>query len=277
MKSIIGSVVLILLSSLALAQKESFDVIYFNDGTIIWGEIIEVVPEEKVKVETAGHISTYSMNKVEKIAKDTELKVEEKEKNQKKEEQVATKPPVRDFENYRKGFVGFSFGPSFPTGNFGSDSQSIYPGSTVKKGYARAGLKMNFLNLSYQFYNNIGAAFSWRRTAHERIESGYQKDYWYNSSYLAGPTFTAPLVKSISLVLKPMAGVGITSRKEKDYKESAFAFDLTGELRYDLSDRWRINVGGDYYYSRLQVDNPPEDLDNTVLSINMGFGYRFDL
>lgn len=277
MKSIIASVVLVLLSSLVFAQKENFDVIYFNDGTIIWGEIIEVVPEEKVKVETAGNISTYSMNKVEKIVRDTYLKNEEKEKKQEKEKQIETKPPVRDFENYRKGFVGFSFGPSFPTGNFGNDSQSIHPWSSVEKGYARAGLKMNFLNLSYQFHNNIGAAFSWRKTAHEKIKSGYQKDYWYNSSYLAGPTFTAPLVKSISLVLKPMAGLGITSLKEEDYKESSFAFDLTGALRYDLSDRWRINVGGDYYYSRLQLDNPPEDLDNTVLSINMGFGYRFDL
>ncbi|MCF8231619.1 MAG: porin family protein [Bacteroidales bacterium] len=269
MRTIVISAILILLSSLAFAQKEVYDVVYLKDGSIIRGELIEIIPEEKVKIKSAGNTLSFPMSEVKKVIRDTA--------KEKKDKQVEQKLPSRDFENYRKGFIGLSFGPSFPTGNYGSDSQSVYTGSSVIKGYAREGLKMNFLVLSYQFHKNIGAALFWRKTAHEKIKSGYQKDYWFNSSYLAGPAFIIPLEKTVSLVLKPMAGVGITTLRDEGYKYSAFAFDLTGELRYDLSDRWRINVGGDYYYSRLQMDNPKGELDNTVLSINLGFGYRFDL
>lgn len=57
----------------AQAQKPE-DVIYFKDGSIIRGWVLEVIPDKQLTIKTAdGRIFIYEMSSVEHIAKESEF------------------------------------------------------------------------------------------------------------------------------------------------------------------------------------------------------------
>ncbi|MFC2384200.1 MAG: hypothetical protein D8B52_03795 [Prevotella sp.] len=57
----------------AQAQKPE-DVIYFKDGSIIRGWVLEVIPDKQLTIKTAdGRIFIYEMSSVEHIAKESEI------------------------------------------------------------------------------------------------------------------------------------------------------------------------------------------------------------
>lgn len=71
MKKVLLIATTLLLTTLAFAQKNLRDVLYLKNGSIIRGNVIEIIPNEKVKIETTDKsLFIYNMSEVEKITKE---------------------------------------------------------------------------------------------------------------------------------------------------------------------------------------------------------------
>lgn len=74
MRSFVVSLVivfLLLVLSSGVVFAEMTDVVYLKNGSIIKGMIIETIPNESIKIETAdGSIFVYSMDEVQKMTKE---------------------------------------------------------------------------------------------------------------------------------------------------------------------------------------------------------------
>lgn len=71
MKKFILSFVLVLSSIVMFAQGNMREVVYLKNGSVIKGVILEQIPNESIKIQTAdGSIFVYPMADVEKIAKE---------------------------------------------------------------------------------------------------------------------------------------------------------------------------------------------------------------
>lgn len=79
MKKLLLSLVLALSSLVMFAQNNMHEVVYLKNGSVIKGVILEQVPNESIKVQTAdGSIFVYPMADVEKISKEvTETQVQQ--------------------------------------------------------------------------------------------------------------------------------------------------------------------------------------------------------
>lgn len=61
----------LIMSSIYAQQTETVDVIYLNDGSIIKGRIIEVIPSESIKISTlSGSILIFQANEVKSIKRE---------------------------------------------------------------------------------------------------------------------------------------------------------------------------------------------------------------
>ena len=65
-------VLMLTIFSLGLTAQESYqDVVYLKNGSIIKGTIIEQVPNESIKIQTAdGSIFVYKMSEILKMTKE---------------------------------------------------------------------------------------------------------------------------------------------------------------------------------------------------------------
>lgn len=180
-------------------------------------------------------------------------------------------------KSYQNGYIGISFGPSFPVGNFGSDVKNYDPDDETMNGFAKAGINVSLMDLAYYFYENYGLQVSMKYSAYENREYDYDSDYWYNTAYLAGPVIFIPIEQNLGLELKPKAGFAKTTKKDEAFSESGFAMDIGTFIRYDYSDKWRMYGGANFFYS--EPDTPPESkkLTVTTLTLAIGLGYKFDL
>lgn len=71
MKKLLLSLVLVLTSIVLFAQGTYKEVVYLNNGSIIKGVIIEQVPNESIKIQTAdGSVFVYPMSEIQKITKE---------------------------------------------------------------------------------------------------------------------------------------------------------------------------------------------------------------
>src|SRR5690554_4991522 len=142
MKKIAFLLTALLLSVVIYAQQNNLiDVVYLKNGSILRGIIIEQVPNESIKLQTAdGNIYVYQTNEIEKITKETIVKQSRKQ--------------FVYGDNYiqqRRGYIGLSLGPSFAVGDV-----SDFP----------VGIMLNLVDFGYLFTDNIGIAAKWFGTAH---------------------------------------------------------------------------------------------------------------
>lgn len=71
MKRIFTLLVFVLISSIAIAQSNYQDVVYLKNGSIIRGVIIEQVPNQSLKIQTADrNVFVYKMDEIEKFTKE---------------------------------------------------------------------------------------------------------------------------------------------------------------------------------------------------------------
>ena len=72
MKKLFLSLVLVLSSLVMFAQSNMREVVYLKNGSVIKGAILELVPNENIKIQTAdGSIFVYPMADVERITNET--------------------------------------------------------------------------------------------------------------------------------------------------------------------------------------------------------------
>lgn len=70
------SIVLLVISAASYSQNQMQDVVYLKNGSIIRGMIIEQIPNETIKIETADrNVFVYNFEEIEKITKESQTKV----------------------------------------------------------------------------------------------------------------------------------------------------------------------------------------------------------
>lgn len=108
-------VLMLTIFSLGLTAQESYqDVVYLKNGSIIKGTIIEQVPNESIKIQTAdGSIFVYKMSEILKMTKEM-TNVSRQNSFSFKKKQLSFK----DIAGYR-GFLDFGY--SFGTSDYKSD------------------------------------------------------------------------------------------------------------------------------------------------------------
>jgi len=71
MKKIFTLLVFILISSLAIAQSNYQDVVYLKNGSVIRGIIVEQIPNQSIKIETADRsVFVFKMDEIEKLTRE---------------------------------------------------------------------------------------------------------------------------------------------------------------------------------------------------------------
>lgn len=81
MRKVVLFVSIVFMSFSAFAQEWQ-DVLYLKNGSVIRGVLIEQIPNESVKIQTAdGNVFVYQFGDVEKLAKEQKEKRKQKGKN----------------------------------------------------------------------------------------------------------------------------------------------------------------------------------------------------
>ncbi len=109
----LGFIMLILSSPCYSADSDTQDVVYLKNGSIIRGTIIEQIPMETLKIETAdGSVFVYQMSEIERITK----------------EETAPKPPAVPRKSRKEPAIAFGLAFFIPSAG------QIYNGEYVKCG-----------------------------------------------------------------------------------------------------------------------------------------------
>ena len=70
MKKIVICLFALMISTMAFATMAQ-DVVYLKNGSMIKGSVIEMIPNQSIKVQTAdGSLFVYQMNEVDRIERD---------------------------------------------------------------------------------------------------------------------------------------------------------------------------------------------------------------
>jgi len=160
-------------------------------------------------------------------------------------------------EDFRRGYIGFTFGPAFPTGDIDKDAIS-------------GGAHLNIVNFGYLFSKNVGIAATWFGTSF--ISKDDNKSGIGLGGIMAGPLLsTASQNRKMEYDLKPMIGFanGTVIENNKNSSSSrTIALGIGGALRLNCWKMVSLSVGIDYYNSK------PESIDLSSYALVFGVNYR---
>lgn len=199
-------------------QNNLVDVVYLKNGSILRGVIIEQVPNQMIKLQTAdGNIFVYKTVEIEKIIKETPAK------------QANNKMAFGE----RRGYIGLSVGPSFAVGDL-----SDLP----------VGIALNLVDFGYLFTENIGIAGKWFGT-------GYSEDgvSFGLGGLLGGLLASTPVTSKINLEGKVLMGVAAFTAEyngETETSDLYFGYDVGVGLRFNTSDKVSLLLNADYLGSK---------------------------
>ncbi|MEA4980310.1 MAG: hypothetical protein VB098_10525 [Petrimonas sp.] len=200
----------LLVSAVIFAQQSNLtDVVYLKNGSILRGIIIEQIPNESIKLQTAdNNILVYKTDEIERI----------------------TKEPVSNRNNFRnndkrKGFIGPSLGVAFPVG----DVSGMPIGATL-----------SLIDFGYLFTQNIGIAGKWFSTRH--AEDGESVGV---GGLMAGPLVSTPISSKVNLEGRGLIGIGAFTEAGES-SGAYFAYDLGVGVRINTSDKVSLLINADY-------------------------------
>lgn len=247
MKKIVSLFLFVLLTNVLFAQNYQ-DVVYLKNGSIVRGVVVEQVPNQSIKIETADRsVFVYRMDEVEKITR-------EENKKGKGNKNAS-----------RRGYIGLSLGASLPVGDFADTSN----------GMADTGLKLNLIDFGYLFTENIGIAATWFGAANMFVIDDV--DPWSYGSIMAGPLFSFPVSGMVDWDFKPIVGYAVTTVPNFGLgKEQASSFS------YSLGSQWRVNVGEnvsllinvDYFSTKPEFSELGFEQNIGTITIGAGIAYR---
>lgn len=219
-------------------QNNMIDVVYLKNGSILRGIIIEQVPNESIKLQTAdGNIFVYQTGEIEKITKEASV-------NQSRKQLVYGDNDIQQ----RKGYIGLSLGPSFGVGDV-----SDIP----------VGIMLNLVDFGYLFTDNIGVAAKCFVNAHTRSGESYGV-----GGLMAGLLASTPISEKINLegkaLMGPCAAFGYNG-DEFDTSEAFLGYELGVGLRFNTSEKLSLLLNANYI--RVSVYG----------SVNITFGVAFRL
>jgi hypothetical protein len=166
-------------------------------------------------------------------------------------------------------------GGSFPGGDFYDD----LPDHSLPSpnGFAREGVKINLLDLTYRLNRNFGMALSWTKIYHEKDEFLFDRDFYFGTGYLAGPMFFTGFERKYMVGIKLMTGYGTTKMRDTEFTGSDMAYNLGVFLYHDFNEIWRLMGSADIYYTSMEVEhrNEMKTLGIRSTSFSVGIGIRF--
>ena len=125
MKKVLLTLALMLGACTATFAQSTKDVLYLKNGSIIYGQLIEMVPEKQVKIKTTdGSVFVYNTSEVDRIAK---AETKEKESYTEPKSSFRTRKIATGF----KGFIDDSYSASMNGSDFNRGGLSVSLGSQI--------------------------------------------------------------------------------------------------------------------------------------------------
>lgn len=211
--------------------------------------------------------------------------------------------PAEQGEDW-KGYLGFSLGAGFGTGDFGSTDFN-----NPKAGIAKDGFQFSLIDFGFKFHKNIGLAAclsgNWHKMDGQVVADGFAQEFggvfttetgnWTILRLGAGPLFTLPFNK-IDLDLRmllcyidastPEINVwsGNTVVKQDSKSSNSTGFQIGTGIRYKFTPKTCFILRADYFvanpeftvvatsynYSASQTFNQ----EITFFNISAGIGFR---
>jgi len=249
MRKYLALLLFVFIATASFGQNNYQDVVYLKNGSIIRGVIIEQVINKSIKIETADKsVFFYQMDEIEKITK--ESPVQSKTANN---------------QNKRKGYIGLSFGPSMPLGDFADQSN----------GAAKTGLHLNLINFGYLYSNNVGVAATWFGASNAIDIKGI--DPWSYGGLMVGPLFSFPVSEKADWDLKPMIGYSATTVPDLGQgteQATSFAFNIGTQIRFHVSNKVSFILSADYFSTKPVFEDYGIEQKINTLSLEFGVAYR---
>ena len=125
MKKVLLTLALMLGACTTTFAQSTKDVLYLKNGSIIYGQLIEMVPEKQVKIKTTdGSVFVYNTSEVDRIAK---AETKEKENYTERKSSFRTRKIATGF----KGFIDDSYSASMNGSDFNRGGLSVSLGSQI--------------------------------------------------------------------------------------------------------------------------------------------------
>ena len=213
----------------------------------------------------------------------------------------------------RKGYIGFSIGPSFPIGDFGSNSLT-----NEKAGLAKIGV-LTEINFAYCLGKNFGIAallraqnnsvdvnsFSALSLSIPGISIDVEAGNWKIGSFLAGAYGSFPTSKTLNTYFDCRAMVGFVNAtsaslkftisdpygsewvKQEESNAAAFGLLLGGGFRFNLSEKTALITNADFLIVSADFkdvkstsslgDNAKTDFTQAMSTFNLSIGIALRL
>lgn len=232
------------------AQKDKQDVVYLKNGSVIRGEVVNLVPNETVKIKTMdGSIFAYPMSEVKEITKEPVVSSEGKSKPYEK----------------RKGYIGLSLSASIPLGDF---SDGAY-------GRAGTGSQVSLVNFGYLFSDHIGICAAWIGGSYPIKDDSSIS--WGYGGLMAGPLFSTAVANKLDLDFRPMIGFSSVSSPFSNLNTAStysFSYDIGALLRINVARSIALLVNVDYFSTNPEFQDYNVKQKVSVFNIGGGIAYR---
>lgn len=199
------------------AQNNTRDVVYLKNGSIIKGLVLEVIPNDTIKIQISdGSIFVYSMSEVEKIQKETITSSRSKVPHS-----VYTSVPVQENTESRVWALSIMGGVAFPTGDFADVNNGA-----VKTGY--------IVGMQFAFGMPIGLLVNASYTSNpshvvDVLASQYNGNgssgKWQSILIIAGVKVGTANSTGVNLFFAPIFGFNVSSSPEIDYRITQTAYN----------------------------------------------------
>jgi hypothetical protein len=170
-------------------------------------------------------------------------------------------------------FVGFTYTPSFPVGNFADNSTN-----NENAGYAKNtfGIADIFLDFEFIFKNNLGVSSTYIAEDYSIEQNGSKSNLSFSCITL-GPAYSYAITRNLAIDLKCQLGYvtsflffdGTSDTKDGD----GFGVDVRSLLRYQVYKRWCLIALCGYFSSKQNFDDVPS-IKMQALNVGLGIGFR---
>jgi hypothetical protein len=186
----------------------------------------------------------------------------------------------------RMGYIGITFGPSFPLGNFAEQTPDTQTTGLTGTETTASGLSISLVDFGYLFSDHVGITAKWFGSAWARnTQRNYPMDPWSCGGIMAGPMFSFPIATKMDFDLRPMIGYAICvgQRQSGTPVESdasmGLAYEIGGTFRIHTGERFSLIFPIGYFHTLAKFYDssfmPPEfEQPFSTFSLNMGVAYR---
>ncbi len=189
------------------AQQNTYkDIVELKNGSVIKGIIIEQIPNQQIKIQTAdGSLFVFQIDEIAKLRKEVIT-----------EEQT-------DYSQQDKGYIGISLGTSFPVG----DGASNVPN----------GVTLSVIDFGYRFPSNIGIGVKWFASAYLQ-----EKVTYAIGGLMGGVLGIVSISEKVEFINRALIGFEKTD-EEYDTPNGKEVIEGNVKIDYDLGIGMKFNVG----------------------------------